>query len=49
MDNQSKKLDYLGAYLMVAMVIVWSARLDLDEIIKHARAHIAALEAECGE
>lgn len=48
MNSWPKKLDYLGAYLMLAMVIGWFAMIDLHEIIEHAQVRNAELNAECG-
>ena len=47
MKSWPKKMDYFGAYLMLALVITWSTNLDLEEIIQHAKARKAELDSEC--
>ena len=42
-----KGYDFIGAYLMLVLVLLWSSRLDLGAILDHAQARKAELDAQC--
>lgn len=47
MRSWPKHCDYIGAYLMLAFVLVWYCRADLVEIIRNSKDRNAELSLAC--